>query len=143
MSQSSTMEDWKGYLLASLYILTSFSQSLIYQNSFHESTKSSIRWRAGIIDVIYRKALTISSSAKLTSGVGDIVNLLAIDLERLQMLLQFIWMIWAAPLNIIIAVVLLYTQIGWVTFVGLGVMAISMVLNGAFAGILQKLQVHT
>lgn len=73
-----------------------------------------IRFRAAIIDTIYRKALRVAASAstaKSGSSTGQIVNLLAVDLQRLQDVLQFLWMVWYAPLNIIIAMVLLYQQV--------------------------------
>lgn len=73
-----------------------------------------IRLRAAIIDTIYRKALRIAASANNGpegASTGQIVNLLAVDLQRLQDVLQFLWGVWYAPLNIIIAMVLLYMQV--------------------------------
>ena len=136
-----SMEVWKGYFLASLFFISSAFQSLTYQLGHHLPAKVSIRFRAGLIDVLYRKALTISPFAAVTTGIGDMVNLMAVDMERLQLTLIFIWIIWWAPLNIIIALVLLYFQLGWVCFVGLGVMIISFIINGVLASLFESLQV--
>ncbi len=182
MSQSESIQPWRGYLLASLFFFSSLLQSLLNQNGLHEIIKVSVRWRAGIIDVVYRKTLTLSASAASSTtspipmsgtttsnpaasttpttsttekggakgdpgaggggaaaggGVGDIVNILAIDLERLQ----FVWMIWGTPLNILIALTLLYAQLGWTVFVGLGVIVLSFIFNGVLASRLELLQV--
>lgn len=130
---NSKMEDWKGYFIGALFFIASIIQSILYQNGFHESAKLSVQVRAGLIDVIYRKSLTVSPAAAASGAFGEIVNLLAVDLERMQMAIQFIWVIWFAPLNIIIATGLLYIQLGWVAFVGLGIVVCALLING-FAG---------
>ena len=135
------MESWKGYLIAGLFFLASSIQSILYQHSFHISGKMSVRVRAGLIDSIYKKALTVSPAAASACDSAKIVNLLAIDLERLQMLLQFIWVFWVAPLNIIITMVLLFIQIGWVSFIGLGVLIVAFLYVGMASGAIRHILV--
>jgi ATP-binding cassette, subfamily C (CFTR/MRP), member 1 len=73
-----------------------------------------IRLRAAIVSTIYRKALRVATSASNGPGgssTGQIVNLLAVDLQRMQDMLQFMWLVWYAPLNLVITMVLLYMQV--------------------------------
>ena len=73
-----------------------------------------IRLRATIVSTIYRKALRVAASASNGadgSSTGQIMNLLAVDLQRLQDMLQFLWLVWYAPLNLVIAMALLYMQV--------------------------------
>ena len=142
MSQTS-IELWKGYTIAALYFVVQFVQSISYQLHFHIVIKVSIRMRAALIDTLYRKTLSVAPSAMVTSGTGDFVNFLAIDLQRLQDMLQYVYMIWFAPLNTVVAIVLLWFQIGWITFVGLGMMFACIFVNFALASGLRVIMVLT
>ena len=115
---------------------------MIYQNVFHESAKLSIGLRAALIDVIYKKSLTVSPSSVGAAGTGSIVNLMSVDLERLQLLLQFIWVIWFTPLNIFIATALLYLQLGLVCFVGFSVVFLVVIFNFFVGGAMKKFLVY-
>lgn len=134
-------ELWKGYIIAALFFIAQIMQSMVYQQHFHLMIKASVRMRAALIDTLYRKTLTIAPSAMATSGTGDFVNFLAVDLQRLQDMLQYIYILWFAPLNTILSIVLLWFQIGWVCFVGLGMMACGIVINFMLASVLRVIMV--
>ena len=137
----SSNELWKGYVIAALFFLAQIMQSLIYQQHFHLMIKASVRMRAALIDTLYRKTLTITPSAMANSGTGDFVNFLAVDLQRLQDMLQYIYILWFAPLNTILSIVLLWFQIGWVCFVGLGMMVCGILINFMLASVLRVIMV--
>ena len=125
----SSIETWKGYAIAVLFFIVQLIQSISYQVQFHIVVKVGIRMRAALIDTLYRKTLTVAPSAMVTSGTGDFLNFLAIDLQRLQDMLQFVYFIWFTPVNTVIAVWLLYFQIGWIAFVGFEMMFGCITLN--------------
>lgn len=132
---------WKGYCIAVLFFFAQFAQSMLYQLHFHLMVKASVRIRAAVIDVLYRKTLTISSSAMATSGTGDFVNFLAIDLQRLQDTMQYVYFVWYAPLNTALSILLLWFQIGWICFVGLGMLAAGILINFILAFFLRAIMV--
>ena len=128
MSDSS-IELWKGYAIAVLFFIVQFIQSVCYQLQLHNAVKVGIRIRAALIDTLYRKTLTVAPSAMANSGTGDLLNFLAIDLQRLQDMLQFVYFIWFTPVSIVIAIVLLWFQIGWIAFVGFVLILICIAIN--------------
>lgn len=141
MSDTS-IEVWKGYSIAALFFIVQFIQSMSYQLQFHLMLKVSIRMRAALIDTLYRKTLTVAPSVMATSGTGDYVNFLAVDLQRVQDTLQYVYFIWFTPVNTVIAIALLWFQIGWITFVGLGMMFGGILINFSIASALKVIMVR-
>lgn len=54
--------------------------------------------RAGLVMVIYRKALILSNDEKIARG--DIVNLMSVDATRMQDLCTYILMAFSGPLQV-------------------------------------------
>jgi ATP-binding cassette, subfamily C (CFTR/MRP), member 1 len=87
------------------------------------------------------QALTMSNEARKTTTVGEIVNLMSVDAQRLQDAAGYMWMIWSAPLQIAIAVYMLWQLLGISTLAGLGIMIILIPLNGFIVSFSRKYQV--
>ena len=54
----------------------------------------------------------MNNEARKSSTVGEIVNLMSVDCQRLQDMSGQLWMIWSAPVQILLATVLLWQQLG-------------------------------
>lgn len=54
------------------------------------------------------QALVITNSARKSSTVGEIVNLMSVDAQRFMDLATYINMVWSAPLQVILALWLLW-----------------------------------
>lgn len=54
------------------------------------------------------QALVITNSAKRSSTVGEIVNLMSVDAQRFMDLVTFLNMLWSAPLQIFLALYFLW-----------------------------------
>ncbi len=50
--------------------------------------------RTALVSVVYRKALRMSSSARKESTVGEIVNLMSVDVQRFMDLLPYVNLVW-------------------------------------------------
>jgi hypothetical protein len=107
-----------------------------------------MRVRAGLVSVIYKKALVLSNDER-GRATGDIVNLMSVDATRLQDLCAYGLIALSGPLQvstilavmnfdcmnppflfkITIAFVSLYNLLGWSAFVGVGIMVFSIPLN--------------
>lgn len=87
-----------------------------------------MRVRAGLVTVIYAKALVLSNDERTRSS-GDIVNLMSVDATRLQDLCTYGLIAISGPLQIILAFVSLYDLLGWAAFVGVAIMIFSVPLN--------------
>ena len=74
---------------------------------------------------------------------NDVVNYMGVDLHRLQDCLQFLWVIWFAPLDLVLVSGLLYVQLGWCAFVGLGVLLFLVLFQGFLSGAVRHVQVSS
>jgi len=88
------------------------------------------------------QALTMSNEARKTTTVGEIVNLMSVDAQRLQDATGYLWMTWSAPLQICIAVSMLWNLLGASVLAGIAVMILIIPINGVIATIARKLQVR-
>ncbi|XP_060060875.1 ATP-binding cassette sub-family C member 3 [Erinaceus europaeus] len=94
------------------------------------------------IGVIYRKALVITNSAKRKSTMGEIVNLMSVDAQRLMDVAPFLNLLWSAPLQIFLATYFLWQNLGPSVLAGLAFMVLLIPLNGAMAIKMRALQVE-
>lgn len=58
--------------------------------------------------VLVIQALVISSSARSSSTVGEMVNLMSVDAQRFMDLITYINMVWSAPLQVVLALYFLW-----------------------------------
>uniref|UniRef100_A0A803XV25 Multidrug resistance-associated protein 1 n=1 Tax=Meleagris gallopavo TaxID=9103 RepID=A0A803XV25_MELGA len=102
--------NWQGYFYTGLLFVCACLQTLILHQYFHICFVTGMRLKTAIVGVIYRKvsALVITNSARKTSTVGEIVNLMSVDAQRFMDLATYINMIWSAPLQVILALYLLW-----------------------------------
>ena len=87
------------------------------------------------------QALTMSNEARKTTTAGEIVNLMSVDAQRVQDATGYLWMTWSAPLQISIAVYMLWTLMGASVLAGLAVMVLIIPINAVIAALSRKLQV--
>lgn len=85
--------------------------------------------------------MRLSNSARKASTVGEIVNLMSVDAQKIMDLLPYLHMVWSAPLQIALALYMLWMTLGPSVLAGIVIMILLVPLNGVFANILKKLQV--
>ena len=73
---------WKGYFYAILLLLASCTQTIILNYYLNICMRTGMHVRSSIVAEVYRKALLITSEAKRSSNVGEIVNLMSVDAQR-------------------------------------------------------------
>ncbi|KAG6852658.1 hypothetical protein C0991_010112 [Blastosporella zonata] len=121
----------QGFLIAGLMFIASVAQTV--------ALNQVMRVRAGLVTVIYAKALVLSNDER-TRASGDIVNLMSVDATRLQDLCTYGLIAISGPLQITLAFISLYDLLGWSAFVGVGIMIFSIPLNTFIARILKRMQ---
>ncbi|XP_030063833.1 ATP-binding cassette sub-family C member 3 isoform X2 [Microcaecilia unicolor] len=124
---------WWGYLIAVLMFLCALLQTLLLHQHFQYVFVTGMRLRTAITGVIYRKALVITNSAKRSSTVGEIVNLMSVDAQRFMDLTTFLNLLWSAPLQIILALYFLWQALGPSVLAGVAVMILLIPFNAAIA----------
>uniref|UniRef100_A0A672VBM3 ATP binding cassette subfamily C member 3 n=1 Tax=Strigops habroptila TaxID=2489341 RepID=A0A672VBM3_STRHB len=124
---------WWGFLIAALMFICAVLQTLMLHQHFQYSFVTGMRLRTGITGVIYRKSLVITNSAKRSSTVGEIVNLMSVDAQRFMDLVAFLNMLWSAPLQIFLALYFLWQTLGPSVLAGVAVMVLLIPFNAAIA----------
>ncbi|NXM06487.1 MRP3 protein, partial [Tyrannus savana] len=124
---------WWGFLIAALMFVCAVLQTLILHQHFQYCFVTGMRLRTGITGVIYRKSLAITNSAKRSSTVGEIVNLMSVDAQRFMDLMTFLNMLWSAPLQIFLALYFLWQALGPSVLAGVAVMVLLIPFNSAIA----------
>ena len=75
--------------------------------------------------------------------MGEIVNLMSVDAQKLQDAPSFLHLIWSAPLTIALCMYFLWQQLGPSVLAGLLLMLLMIPVNGVIAQKTRKLQVIT
>ncbi|XP_060028892.1 multidrug resistance-associated protein 1 isoform X2 [Erinaceus europaeus] len=124
---------WQGYFYTALLFISACLQTLVLHQYFHICFVSGMRIKTAVIGAVYRKALVITNSARKSSTVGEIVNLMSVDAQRFMDLATYINMIWSAPLQVILALYLLWLTLGPSVLAGVVVMILMVPLNAVMA----------
>ena len=78
--------------------------------------------RTAISTLLYEKSLNVSAAGRAATNTGQVVNMMSNDTTQLQRFIQFGGMTLVAPIQIVLALVLIYRQVGDATWVGVGFM---------------------
>uniref|UniRef100_A0A8C8RCD8 ATP-binding cassette sub-family C member 10 n=1 Tax=Pelusios castaneus TaxID=367368 RepID=A0A8C8RCD8_9SAUR len=104
-----------------LYALGLFAGSFlgaVLRNQFsYEVNKVVLTVRAAVISAIYRKSLRVSGSSLASFTIGEIVNFMSTDTDRLVNFCVSFHEVWSLPFQFAITLYLLYQQVG-VAFLG-------------------------
>ncbi|CAL1531990.1 unnamed protein product [Lymnaea stagnalis] len=133
---------WKGYALAVLLFITQMVKSVLFNFSFWMSQIVGMQLKSTLIAAIYKKALTMNNESKKDSTAGEIVNLMSVDCQRVQDVMNFFFFAWTTPLQVVIAIAVLYQYIGFSVFAGLAVLLLTVPFNSYIAAKQQTLQVE-
>ncbi|XP_025772449.1 multidrug resistance-associated protein 6 [Puma concolor] len=107
-----TTPAWKGYLLAVLMFLSAFLQSVWEQQYMYRLKVMQMRLRTAITGLVYRKVLVLSSASRKASTVGDVVNLVSVDVQRLTESVIYLNGLWLPIIWMIICFVYLWQLLG-------------------------------
>ncbi len=83
----------------------------------------------------------MSSTARQDRTVGEIVNLMSIDAQRLMDLVTYVYALYSSPLQITLALYFLYQFLGPSIFAGFSVLIFMIPLNFVIGIASRKLQV--
>ncbi|CDF38271.1 unnamed protein product [Chondrus crispus] len=108
-----------GLAWAFALLLTPVIRTIFENHYFMKVMRTGMRVRSSLQGTIYEKSLHISPSARANSSLGEIVNLMQLDTQRIGDFFQFSNQLWASPVQIIVTVALLYNFIGVSAVIGL------------------------
>ncbi|KAK3841969.1 MAG: P-loop containing nucleoside triphosphate hydrolase protein [Linnemannia gamsii] len=97
-----------GYLYALALFLTCVGSSICIQQVMAECTRIGVQVRAGLMVLIYRKSLKLSSAH---GGIGNIINLLSNDCNRVAESFVNFHFLWSSALEIIVVIALAFLEL--------------------------------
>ena len=133
-SSANPMDQSVGYLYAMCIFLGQLIGALAENQYFQRIMSTGLHIRSVLISSIFKTALSLSAKGRHGRSAGKMVNLMSSDSEGLQSATQGLWNAWSAPVRIIVALVLLYGQLQWATFVGVFMLACSVPVQKSFIG---------
>ncbi|KAM9818916.1 ATP-binding cassette sub-family C member 10 [Syngnathus typhle] len=102
-----------------------FASSLlcaVLQNIFSfQVSKVALSARAALVSAIYGKALRVGGAGLARLSLGEVVNLMSADTERVVNFFNSFHELWSLPFQLGVALYLLYLQVGVAFLGGLGV----------------------
>ncbi|GAB1601926.1 multidrug resistance-associated protein 1-like [Argonauta hians] len=128
--QTSEEDAWKGYTIAVGMLFFSMAITVFSHQNYHIGMRTGVRVQKAVIAAIYEKSLTVKPEEKKGYTAGEIVNLMAVDSTTLGSATPYLWIIWSAPLQIIIALIMLYNTLNSSIFAGVVVLLLTIPLNG-------------
>ncbi|KAL4659052.1 multidrug resistance-associated protein 1-like [Arapaima gigas] len=131
---------WKGYFYASLMFLLSCLQSLFNHQYMYICFTVGMRVKTAVMGLVYRKSLIINSAARRTCTVGEIVNLVSADTQKLMDFVVYFNAVWIAPIEIALCLFFLWQHLGPSALAGIATVILIFPLNGFIAKKRSKLQ---
>uniref|UniRef100_A0A8C7F077 ABC-type glutathione-S-conjugate transporter n=1 Tax=Oncorhynchus kisutch TaxID=8019 RepID=A0A8C7F077_ONCKI len=131
---------WKGYFYATLMFLLSCLQSLFNHQYMYTCFTVGMRVKTAVMGLVYRKSLVINSASRRTCTVGEIVNLVSADTQKLMDFVVYFNAVWLAPIEIALCLFFLWQHLGPSALAGIATVILIFPLNGFIAKKRSKLQ---
>uniref|UniRef100_A0A8C9K421 Uncharacterized protein n=1 Tax=Panthera tigris altaica TaxID=74533 RepID=A0A8C9K421_PANTA len=133
---------WRGYGYALALFVVVFLQTLILQQYQRFNMLTSAKIKTAVIGLIYKKALLLSNVSRKRFSTGEVINLMSADAQQLMDLTANLNLLWSAPLQILMAVSLLWQELGPAVLAGTAVLVLVIPINALVATRVKKLKVR-
>ncbi|KAF3641285.1 ABC transporter C family member 13 [Capsicum annuum] len=131
---------YEGYILAGIFFTAKLVETLTTRQWYLGVDILGMHVRSALTAMVYRKGLRLSSSARQSHSSGEIVNYMAVDVQRVGDYSWYLHDIWMLPLQIILALAILYKNVGIASVATLVATIISIVATVPLARIQEDYQ---
>uniref|UniRef100_A0A914CYF4 ABC transmembrane type-1 domain-containing protein n=1 Tax=Acrobeloides nanus TaxID=290746 RepID=A0A914CYF4_9BILA len=97
--QDKTKPLWMGVAIAAMMFVIVLVQSMILHQYYHAMFRLGMYIRSVLTSMVYKKALVLSNKSRKNRTVGEIINLMSVDIQRLQDSTFFVNSFWSSPLQ--------------------------------------------
>ncbi|XP_070203331.1 ATP-binding cassette sub-family C member 2-like [Littorina saxatilis] len=121
--------EWVGYTLVAGFFAVTFIISVCLNQNFYFASNIGMKIKTALVATVYKKTLHMSNEAKRQYTSGAIVNLMAVDCQKMQSVTAQLWVLLSAPLQICLAFYFLNDKLGASFLVGVAIILLQIPLN--------------
>ncbi|KAK6934570.1 ABC transporter-like, ATP-binding domain [Dillenia turbinata] len=129
-----------GYILASAFLVAKIVECFSQRHWFFRVQLAGLRARAALVAIIYKKGLTLSSQSRQNHTSGEIINFMSVDAERIGMFSWRLHDLWIVPLQVALALLILYKNLGLASISAFAATLLIMLINLPLGKFLRKYQ---
>ncbi|KAF3993697.1 hypothetical protein FT663_01110 [Candidozyma haemuli var. vulneris] len=115
-----------GYTIGAVILI--FINGLLLNHFFHNAMVAGAACKSILTKDVLIKSFKLSAKAKHRFSTGRITSLMSTDLSRIDLAIGFQPLVVCFPIPVVIAVVLLLTNIGVTSLVGIGLFIVSLIV---------------
>ncbi|XP_057430299.1 ABC transporter C family member 2-like [Lotus japonicus] len=128
-----------GYIYAFSIFLGVVFGVLCEAQYFQNVMRVGYRLRSTLVAAVFRKSLRLTHESRKQFASGKITNLMTTDSEALQQICQSLHTLWSAPVRIVVAMFLLYQELGPASLIGALMLVLMFPLQTFVISRMQKL----
>ncbi|KAK7276929.1 hypothetical protein RIF29_18078 [Crotalaria pallida] len=129
----------QGYVLVSAFFFAKIIECLSHRHWIFRLQQIGIRIRALLVTIIYNKALTLGQSRQGNTS-GEIINFMSVDAERVGIFSWYIHDLWMVVLQVTLALLILYKNLGLASIATFVTTIIVMLANIPLGSLQEKFQ---
>ncbi|XP_078175277.1 ABC transporter C family member 3-like [Carex rostrata] len=130
----------KGYLLVMAFIVGKIFECLSRRHWFFRLQQAGVRVQAALVGTIYQKGLTLSSQSRQSRTSGEMINIMSVDTDRVSLFSWYMHDLWLAPIQISLALIILYSCVGLASVSALAATIVIMLANLPLSRMQEKFQ---
>jgi ATP-binding cassette subfamily C (CFTR/MRP) protein 2 len=130
----------EGYVLVSVFFSAKIVECLSQRHWYFKVQQVGVRVRSILIAMVYNKALTLSCQSKQGHTSGEIINVMTVDTERIGDFSWYFHDIWMVVVQLVIALLILYKNLGLASIAALFTTILVMLTNVPLGKLLEKFQ---
>ncbi|CAI8596274.1 unnamed protein product [Vicia faba] len=132
--------EYEGLVLVSTFFVAKLVECLTKRQWIFRLQQVGIRIQALLVTIIYNKTLTLSSQSKQGHTSGEIINFMTVDAERVGDFSYHLHDLWLVVLQVLVALLVLYKNLGIASISGFVAIMIVMLANVPLGSIQEKFQ---
>ncbi|CAM0879855.1 unnamed protein product [Alopecurus aequalis] len=130
----------KGKYLVVTFIAAKVFESFSQRHWFFRIQQAGMNMRSALVSVVYQKGLSLSSSSRQSRSSGEMINIISVDADRVGLCSWYMQDIWVVPLQVGMALFILYSTLGVASLAALGATVLIMLANVPPMRIQEKFQ---
>lgn len=133
----------EAYTYATCIVLSSFFYVMVSHSQILSLQHLGMKIRIACCSLIYRKTLKLSKKALGKTTIGQMINLLSNDVNRFDNCFKQFHQLWAAPLESIVVMYLLFKLVGLTSLSGYSLLLFFIPLQSKYKYLNQNKLFHT